>query len=111
MGIGREYATGGKRLRPGFCFWSHRAAGGDSAQDPAVLQVAASLDLLHSSALVHDDLIDAADTRRGNPAAHKRYEALHAKRRGRGSATDFGASASVLLGDMLLMWSAEMFDR
>ena len=107
----RRYAEGGKRLRPGFCFWSYIASGGAESEAGAVLQVAASLDLLHSSALVHDDLIDAADTRRGQPAAHKEYETLHAIRGGRGSAEEFGSSASVLLGDMLLMWSAEMFDR
>lgn len=111
LDVARSYASGGKRLRPAYCFWSHVAAGGDEAALPSVLEVAASLDLLHASALVHDDLIDAADTRRGNPAAHRQYEAIHAERSGRGSAVEFGASAAVLLGDMLLMWSAEMFDR
>lgn len=109
--VARSYADGGKRLRPGFCFWAYVASGGASDDDAAVLRVAASLDLLHISALVHDDLIDAADTRRGLPAAHKQFETLHVERDGRGSIHEFGAAASILLGDMLLMWSTEMFDR
>lgn len=111
MDVARSYTDGGKRLRPAYCYWSFVAAGGNPSDAESVLRVAASLDLLHVSALVHDDLIDAADTRRGRPAAHRQYEALHRERGGRGSADEFGASAAVLLGDMLLMWSAEMFDR
>lgn len=106
----RSYALGGKRLRPAFCYWAYEAVGGPESEREPVLSVAASLDLLHSSALVHDDLIDAADTRRGLPAAHKRFEMLHVERAGRGSIQEFGSAAAVLLGDMLLMWSAEMFD-
>ncbi len=108
--VARAYADGGKRLRPAFCYWAHAAVGGAPDEDPAVLRVAASLDVMHASALVHDDLIDSADTRRGMPAAHKQYEVLHVERDGRGSIHDFGTAASILLGDMLLMWSVEMFD-
>lgn len=108
--VGRSYATGGKRLRPAFCVWAYDAAGGDPALGDQLLKAASSLDVLHISALVHDDLVDDADTRRGKPSAHRQYEAFHAERGGRGSQHMFGASAAVLLGDMLLMWSAEMFD-
>jgi geranylgeranyl diphosphate synthase, type I len=111
LDVARTYTGGGKRLRPAFCFWGHAAAGGDPSDTDTVLTVAASLDVLHASALVHDDLIDAADTRRGGPAAHKQYEAFHRDRGGRGGEREFGASAAVLLGDMLLMCSSEMFDR
>lgn len=110
LAVGRRYADGGKRLRPSFCYWAHTAVGGSRQDRDAVLRVAASLDMLHISALAHDDLIDDADTRRGEPSAHKQYEALHTERAGRGSVHEFGAAAAVLLGDMLLMWSAEMFD-
>ncbi|MFT3887290.1 MAG: polyprenyl synthetase family protein [Arachnia sp.] len=108
--VAHEYVSAGKRLRPAFCYWGHVAAGGQPDDDAALLAVASSLDLLHCSALVHDDLIDAADTRRGLPAAHRRLEALHAERGGRGSATEFGASSAILLGDLLLMWSIELAD-
>lgn len=107
----RAYSTGGKRLRPAFCVWAYLAVGGDEHYLDEVLSVAASLDLLHASALAHDDIIDDADTRRGNPAAHKRYALLHERRCGRGNAHDFGQAAAILLGDMLLMWSAQLFDE
>ncbi|MDU7361766.1 MAG: polyprenyl synthetase family protein [Propionibacteriaceae bacterium] len=107
----RTYSTGGKRLRPAFCLWAYLAVGGDEAFLDEVLRVAASLDLLHASALAHDDILDDADTRRGKPAAHKQYALLHAERHGRGSAQAFGEAAAILLGDMLLMWSAQMFDE
>lgn len=103
------FTSGGKRFRPGFCYWSF-AASSDAAPTPPVLTAAASLDLLHVSALVHDDLMDASDTRRGIPAAHRQFSSLHAARSGVGSGTAFGASGAILLGDLLLTWSAEMFD-
>ena len=107
----RDYSTGGKRLRPAFCVWAYLAAGGDEHHLDEVFRVAASLDLLHASALAHDDIIDDADTRRGKPAAHKQFALLHERRGGRGNAHDFGQAAAILLGDMLLMWSAQLFDE
>lgn len=110
LDVAREGTAGGKRLRPAYCYWSYVAAAGLPGDDAPLLKVASSLDLLHVSALVHDDLIDAADTRRGLPAAHKRFEQLHAARRGRGSEADFGTSSAILLGDLLLMWSVDLVD-
>ena len=55
--------AGGKRLRPAFCYWGWRAAGGTDC--PEIITAAAALELLHASALVHDDVMDASDTRRG----------------------------------------------
>ena len=106
--VARLATAGGKRLRPGFCYWSYVAAAGFPDDDAPLLAVASSLDLLHVSALVHDDLIDDADTRRGEPAAHKRFEAFHAEKGGVGDASGFGVSSAILLGDLLLMWSLEL---
>src|ERR671914_1051510 len=66
------FLTGGKRLRPAFCYWGWRGAGG--ADLPEIVPAAASLELLQAGALVHDDMMDASDTRRGRPAAHRRVE-------------------------------------
>ncbi|HJE51125.1 MAG TPA: polyprenyl synthetase family protein [Tessaracoccus flavescens] len=110
LDVAREATSGGKRLRPGFCYWSHVAAAGYPADDSPLLAVASSLDLLQASALVHDDLIDDSDTRRGRPAAHKRFELFHGERKGRGHDGEFGRSSAILLGDLLLMWSIEMAD-
>lgn len=108
--VARSFTAGGKRLRPAFCYWAHVAVAGTSADPAPLLALASSLDLLHVSALVHDDLIDAADTRRGLPAAHRQFEARHRAGTGRGPAAEFGVSSAILLGDLLLMWSLEMAD-
>src|SRR5262245_54542144 len=62
--------NGGKRLRPSFCYWGWRGAGGPD--DAEIIVAAAALELLQAGALVHDDYIDESDTRRGRPAAHRR---------------------------------------
>jgi geranylgeranyl diphosphate synthase, type I len=101
-----DLLTGGKRLRAAFCYWGWRACGG--ADGPAIITAASALELLHASALVHDDVMDASDTRRGQPAVHKRFAARHAAAGWRGSADAFGAGAAILLGDLLLAWTDEL---
>ncbi|MEV4679072.1 MULTISPECIES: polyprenyl synthetase family protein [Actinomadura] len=99
---------GGKRLRPAFCYWGWRAAGGEDS--PGIVAAAASLELLQASALVHDDVMDSSDTRRGQPSAHRRFEALHRAQGWPGDAEAFGGGAAILLGDLCLAWSSEMFE-
>ncbi|MBX6354493.1 MAG: polyprenyl synthetase family protein [Micromonosporaceae bacterium] len=97
---------GGKRLRPAFGYWAYRGAGGvDSDQVVAAL---AALELVHASALIHDDVIDSSDTRRGAPAVHRRFAGLHQAAGWRGDPTGFGDAAAILLGDLCLAWSDEM---
>ena len=101
---------GGKRIRPQFAYWGWRtlhAVGSEGEAD--ALTAAASLELLHVAALVHDDLIDASATRRGRPAAHARF-AAHALAEGAapGPAAAFGSAAAILLGDQLLSWAWAM---
>jgi geranylgeranyl diphosphate synthase type I len=99
--------AGGKRLRPAFCYWGWRGAGGPDC--PEIINAAAALELLHAGALVHDDLMDASDTRRGQPSVHRQFEARHAARGWHGSAGAFGMGAAILLGDLLICWTDEMF--
>ena len=99
--------AGGKRLRPAFCYWGWRGTG--AADCPEVLAAAAALELLHAAALVHDDVMDGSDTRRGQPSLHRRFAAYHAERGWRGSAAAFGTGAAILLGDLLLGWTDELF--
>jgi len=101
-----DLLAGGKRLRAGFCYWGWRACGGPDGRE--IFAAAAALELLHASALVHDDVMDASDTRRGQPAVHRRFAARHAASGWRGSAADFGAGAAILIGDLLLAWTDEM---
>ncbi|WP_312856384.1 polyprenyl synthetase family protein [Nocardioides pelophilus] len=76
-----------------------------------MLRAAASLELLHASALVHDDLMDASDTRRGRPATHRGFAALHREQAWPGDPDQYGAAAAILLGDLLLSWSDELLRR
>jgi geranylgeranyl diphosphate synthase, type I len=99
--------AGGKRLRPAFCYWGWRGAGGPDG--PEIINAAAALELLHAGALVHDDLMDASDTRRGQPSLHRRFETYHAGRGWHGSSASFGMGMAILLGDLLLSWTDTMF--
>ena len=102
--------AGGKRLRPAFFVWGYVAAGRvpAPAELPPLLDAAASFDLLHASALVHDDVMDSSDVRRGQPAAHRRFEALHGEAGWLGDGPAFGRAGAILLGDLLIMWSAQL---
>jgi geranylgeranyl diphosphate synthase type I len=102
-----EVLAGGKRLRAAFCYWGWRGAGG--ADQPEIFAAAAALELLHASALVHDDVLDDSDTRRGRPALHRLLAAGHAAAGWRGQPEAFGRGAAILLGDLLLAWSDELF--
>ena len=107
--------SGGKRLRGRFCVAGFRAvaeAGGGSATLPAeLISAAASLEVFHAAALVHDDLIDNSDTRRGRPAAHRALESAHGSAGWIGDAAAFGRSAAILLGDLLVAWSDDLFEE
>ena len=83
--IDRMLMAGGKRLRPAFCYWAYRAAGGVAGD--GILLASASLELLHTFALVHDDIMDAADERRGEPSVHAKL----------------GVSVAILVGDLALV--------
>jgi geranylgeranyl diphosphate synthase type I len=105
-----QLLCGGKRLRPAFCVWGYVAAAGLPGTEKLrpLLNAAASLDLLHVSALVHDDVMDSSDLRRGRPAAHRQFEALHANAGWLGESAAFGRAGAILLGDLLVMWSVQM---
>jgi geranylgeranyl diphosphate synthase, type I len=100
--------AGGKRLRPVFAYLAWRAAAGPGADDEAMLAAAASLELLHACALVHDDVMDGSELRRGQPSAHMSFGQLHAERSFSGDGAAFGRAAAIVLGDLLLCWSDRM---
>ncbi len=97
---------GGKRLRPAFAYWGFRGAGGLDSDH--VVACVSALELVQASALIHDDLMDRSDTRRGEPAVHRRFATRHTEAGWRGGAAGFGDSAAVLLGDLALVWSDEL---
>lgn len=103
--------SGGKRLRASFTYWGFIGAGGLDevlGDADAVVSVAASLELFHAAALIHDDVMDASDTRRGMPAVHRQFASLHRSRGWSGDAERFGAASAILAGDLCLSWSDEV---
>ena len=103
-----DLTRGGKRLRALLCYWGWRAAGGAVADDVAVA-AAASLELFQTAALIHDDILDRSDTRRGKPSVHRVFEALHRDAGWSADAAHFGVSAAVLTGDMSLSFAEQLF--
>jgi geranylgeranyl diphosphate synthase, type I len=100
---------GGKRLRPMFTYWGWRTTASADDDDAAIITAAASLELLHACALVHDDVMDGSATRRGRPAAHAAFAAMHRRDGFTGDAGVFGTAAAIVLGDLLLTWADAMF--
>lgn len=102
---------GGKRIRPLYAWAGFVGAGGlDKAEeDPAaMLRAASSLEFIQACALIHDDIVDASDTRRGNPTVHRSLEKLHRDHNWRGDSARYGESAAILAGDMALVWAEDM---
>ncbi|GAA1348023.1 polyprenyl synthetase family protein [Saccharothrix algeriensis] len=101
---------GGKRVRPTFAWWGWRAAGGDpdGPLADAVLTAVSSLELIQACALIHDDLMDASETRRGMPTVHVRFARRHREQGWLGEPERFGLAASVLIGDVALAWADDM---
>lgn len=110
MGSISNLVTGGKRLRALMCYWGWRGAGGP-AGDADILTAGCALELFQAAALIHDDIIDRSDTRRGGPSVHKRFSQLHEMN---GWALDnerFGHAAAILTGDLCLSFSEESFTQ
>jgi geranylgeranyl diphosphate synthase type I len=78
--------------------------GGDEPLQ-AVLPALSALELLHTFALVHDDVMDASDTRRGRPTAHRAAAARHAAAGHTGDPYRFGEAVAVLVGDLCAVWA------
>ena len=100
--IGRLLSAGGKRIRPSFCYWGFRAAGGEDrgSPDEPIVRAAAALELLHTMTLVHDDLIDGAKERRGVPSTAAWFAEQAGELEARGEPTAFGEAMAVLVGDL-----------
>lgn len=115
----RQFLRGGKRFRALFCYWGARSVLDDPdaphSLPPEVLEAvvgaATSLEIFHAAALVHDDIIDNSDTRRGAASAHKLFEGLHTAHGWEGAPAGYGQAAAILLGDLMLGWSDELLDE
>lgn len=105
--IGRLVLVGGKRLRPAFCYWGFVGAGGDPA-DPMVTNAGAAFELMHAFALFHDDVMDDAASRRGNPTTHTVFAERHREEGWAGEARRFGEGVAILVGDLAFVYSDMM---
>ena len=106
---------GGKRLRARFCLagWRSVATARGPVADvpPEAIGAAAALEVFHAAALVHDDLVDNSDTRRGRPSAHRSLEAQHGDAGWSGDAAAYGRASAILLGDLLVAWSDDLLEE
>jgi geranylgeranyl diphosphate synthase type I len=98
--------SGGKRLRAAFCYWGWRGAGGEDSE--SVLPAVAAFEMFQAAALIHDDVMDSSDTRRGMPAVHRQFAALHRGNGWAGDAERFGHAGAILAGDLCLSWSDQL---
>lgn len=102
--LGRLVLAGGKRLRPAFCHWSFVGAGGDPA-DPLITDAGAALELLHSFALIHDDVMDGSGQRHGIHTIHRDFEGRHLLAGWSGDARRFGEGVAILAGDLAFVYA------
>lgn len=103
---------GGKRIRPLYGWAGFVGAGGLERADEnpeSVLRAVSSLEFIQACALVHDDIIDSSDTRRGKPTVHRAVAAAHHHSNHLGDSGHFGRSAAILIGDLALAWADDMF--
>jgi geranylgeranyl diphosphate synthase type I len=105
--LGRLVDAGGKRLRPAFCHWAFVGAGGDR-DDPRVVDAGAAFEMLHAFALVHDDVMDGSDTRRGERTAHLAFADEHRAAGWRGEVRRFGEGAAILIGDLAHVYADQL---
>ncbi len=105
--VERLVMSGGKRIRPAFCYWGYRAAGGDGESHEPI-RVGAAIELLHVFALFHDDVMDGASTRRGQPTSHTSLAAMHEQSHWAGESRRFGEGAAILIGDLTHVMSDQL---
>jgi len=100
----RLLLAGGKRLRPVFCYWAFVGMGGDPA-DTRVVDAGAALELLHTFAVIHDDVMDASIRRHGTETIHTEFARMHEQAGWRGEARRFGEGVAILMGDLAFVYS------
>lgn len=106
----RMVTSGGKRLRAAFCYWAWRGNGGadhpaaealaDWDPEELIINVGAAFEFLQVFALIHDDIMDDSDTRRGTKTVHVRNAERLQEMGWRGEARRFGDGVGILVGDL-----------
>jgi geranylgeranyl diphosphate synthase type I len=96
---------GGKNIRGALVCLGYEAAGGDSAE---ILKVSLAIQILQSFLLIHDDIMDEDELRRGHPTVHRTYEGFHQERGIRGDPKHYGMSMAIDLGDIGAFMGVEL---
>ncbi|WP_296664423.1 polyprenyl synthetase family protein [Demequina sp.] len=94
-------SEGGKAFRGRLLLAAFEACGGTERESAVLL--AAALELFQTAALIHDDVLDGSDTRRGRPAAHREFESGHRRAGWHGDAEAYGRAGAILAGDVALV--------
>ena len=105
--IRRLVLSGGKRLRPAFCHWGFVGVGGDPGA-AIVTDAGAAFELMHAFALFHDDVMDDADSRRGEPTTHTVFAERHTAAGWAGESRRFGEGVAILIGDLAFVYADQL---
>ncbi len=115
----REFTmNGGKRIRPTLLYAGWRCGVSEVGRSPApgdgdnpaeALRAGAAIELIQACALIHDDIIDRSDTRRGRPTIHRAVETAHTDAAWSGDPSAFGMAGAILIGDLALSWADDLF--
>ncbi|MEJ2084131.1 MAG: polyprenyl synthetase family protein [Acidobacteriota bacterium] len=97
----------GKRIRPALLFYAYQACRGQAEEK--AMTMAMAVEMLHTYLLIHDDIMDHADTRRGEPSVHVLFSDLHRSRSWSGDLDHFGESVAILVGDLAQSYATELF--
>ena len=104
-GLRAYFTRGGKRIRPAIALWACGVCGGDPKK---VIPAASGLEACHTWTLIHDDIIDNDDTRRGGDSIHIIGKKQAEKSFYSGDFNKYGETYSILIGDMLQGISVSM---
>lgn len=102
-----DLLAGGKRLRAAFLYWGWRALGGPDGD--AAVRAASSMEIFQAAALLHDDVMDNSDLRRGRATAHRVFATWHREQAWSGDPERFGHAGAILAGNLCLNWTDEVF--
>jgi|CXWL01.1.fsa_nt_gi geranylgeranyl diphosphate synthase type I len=105
----RLVGSGGKRLRPALVVAGYQACGG--ADFEAVSPLAQAAELLHTYLLIHDDIMDHAELRRGAPTVHAALRERHRSAGWPGDSAEHGRALAILAGDLAATWAADLAHR
>ena len=104
--VTRATVRQGGRIRPLLCCCGYAACGGEGGpMDQRIILAAASLELLHTFAILHDDVMDGSSMRRGEPTIYRRVTDEHRASGLPGDSDRYGISVAILAGDLALVIS------